>query len=61
MSKRASIRQKQIEEEDSLVMKIAQEGNIDIEYLEMLNALENDTDTKDLPDDSYLDADISYQ
>ena len=42
-------------------MKIAQEGNIDIECLEMLNALENNTDTKDLPDDSYLDADISYQ
>ena len=51
MSKRASIKMKQLEEEDPRVMKIADEGNLDIAYLEMLNTLENDTETKDLPDD----------
>ena len=49
MSKRALIRQKQLEEEDPLVIKIAEEGSKDIEYLDMLNSLEDDTDTKDLP------------
>ena len=35
-------------------MKIAEEGNINIEYLGMLNVLENDTEIKDLPDDNKL-------
>ena len=35
-------------------MKLAEEGNLDIEYLEMINAIENDTETKDLPDDSKI-------
>ena len=35
-------------------MTIAEEGSINIEYLEMLNALENNTETKDLPDDNEL-------
>ena len=39
MSKRASIRKNQLEEDDPLVMKIAEEGNLDIAYLEMLNAI----------------------
>ena len=54
MSKRASTRQKQLEEEDPLVIKIAEEGNIDIEYLERLNALEDNTDKKELPNDNEL-------
>ena len=33
-------------------MKIVEEGNIDLEYLEMLNNIENDTKTQDLPIDS---------
>ena len=45
MSKRASVRQKQLEEEDPLVIEIAEEGSIDIEYLEMLNTLENNVET----------------
>ena len=35
-------------------MKIAEEGGINIKYLEMLKALENNSETKDLPDDSEL-------
>ena len=35
-------------------MKIADEGNLYIEYLEMLNVLENDMETKDLPKDNEI-------
>ena len=35
-------------------MKIAEEGNLEIAYLEMLNVIENDTETKELPDDSEI-------
>ena len=49
MSKREAIRKKQLEEEDPLVIKIAEESNLDLEYLDMLNAIENDTVTQDLP------------
>ena len=48
MSKRATIRKKQLEEEDLLVIKLAEESNLDLEYLEMLNNIENDTMTQDL-------------
>ena len=36
-------------------MKIAEEGNMEIEYLEMLNNIENDTETEDLSIDSEKD------
>ena len=32
-----------------MVMKIAEEANMNLEYLEMLNTIENDTQTQDLP------------
>ena len=35
-------------------MKIAEEGDMDLEYLEMLNNIENDTETQDLPLDSEI-------
>ena len=54
MSKRASVGQKQLKKKDPLVMKMREQGKINIEYLEMLDALENDTETKDLPDDIKL-------
>jgi hypothetical protein len=36
------------------VLNIAEEGNLDVEYLSMMNALENKIETKDLPVDSEL-------
>ena len=54
MIKRALVRRKQLEDEDPLVMKITEEESINIEYLEMLNALKNNVETKDLPDDNEL-------
>ena len=44
-SKRVAKRKKQLEMEHPLVMKIAEEGNLDLEYLEMLNNIENETET----------------
>ena len=41
LSKRATVRQKQMEHDDPLIMNIANEGNIDLEYLSMLNQIEN--------------------
>ena len=58
---KSSKRKKQLEIEDRLVIKLAEEGNLDIEYLEMLNAIENDTVTQDLPEDSKSDAGTNYQ
>ena len=49
MSKRATTRKKQLEEEDPLMIKITEESNLDLEYLEMLNNIENVTTTQDLP------------
>ena len=54
MSKRATVRAKQLEQEDPLVLNIAEEGNLDVEYLSMMNSLENKVETKYLPDDSEL-------
>jgi hypothetical protein len=54
MSKRATVRAKQLEQEDPLVLNIAEEGNLDVEYLSMMNSLENKRETKDLPVDSEL-------
>ena len=45
-SKRANIRKKQLEMEDPLVMKIAEEGNLELEHLEMLNNIENEQKLK---------------
>ena len=50
--KRAAIRNKQLETEDPVVMKIAEEANMDLECLEMLNNIENDTETQDIPVDN---------
>ena len=35
-------------------MKLAEEGKLDLEYLEMLNDIENDTVTQDLPLESEI-------
>ena len=41
-------------------MKIAEEGNMDLEYLEMLN-IENDTEIQDLPLDSEIKQLLSFR
>ena len=61
MSKRATIRKKQLEEEDPLVIKVAEESNLDLEYLEMLNNIENDTETQDLPLESEIRQMLRYR
>ena len=48
MSKRATVRAKQLEQEDPLVLNIAEAGNLDVEYLSMMNSLENKIETNDL-------------
>ena len=48
MSKAAQIRKKQMEKNDPLVQKIAEEASIDPEYVEMMNYLESDTEFKDI-------------
>ena len=47
MSKIAAIMKKQLEGKNPLVIKTAEESNLDLEYLEMLNAIEDDIVTKD--------------
>ena len=37
MSKKAAIRKKQLDRDDPLVMKIAEEANMDSDYVEMMN------------------------
>ena len=54
LSKRATVRQKQLEHDDPLVMNIANEGNIDLEYLSMLNQIENKIEIANLPADGEL-------
>ena len=54
MSKRASLRKKPAGRERPLVIKIAEEDNISIGYLEMLNAFANNTEIKDLLTNSEL-------
>ena len=54
MSKKAYIRDKQLEKEDPLVLKIAEEANIDPNYIEMMNHIENDTDFDDIPPESEI-------
>ena len=48
MSKKATIRNKQ------LVMKIAEEANMDLEYIEIMNHIENDTEFENIPPESEL-------
>ena len=43
LSKRATVRTKQLETDDPLVENIANEGNLDVEYLAMMNQIENKT------------------
>ena len=54
MSKRVTVRAKQLEQEDPLVLNIAEAGNLDVEYLSMLNSLENKIESKNLPRDCEL-------
>ena len=49
MSKKASIMNKQLEKEDPLVLKIAEEANMDPDYIDMMNHIENDTIFDDIP------------
>ena len=43
-----------MEKSDPLVQKIAEEANLDYEYVEMLNCIEGDTDFKDIDTNSEL-------
>ena len=49
MSKKASIRNKQLEKDDPLVLKIAEEANMDPYCIDMMNHIENNTDFDDIP------------
>ena len=48
MSKKATIRNKQLERDDPLVMNIAEEANMDPDYIEMMNHIENDTEFENI-------------
>ena len=54
LSKRATVRTKQLEKDDPLVENLANEGNIDLEYLNMMNKIEDKIDNNKLPADSEL-------
>ena len=54
MSKKASIRNKQLEKDDPLVLKIAKEANMDADYVEMMNHIESDTNFDDIPPECEL-------
>jgi hypothetical protein len=54
LSKRATARAKQLERDDPLVENLANEGNIDLEYLNMMNQIENKIESKNLPEDNEL-------
>ena len=43
-----------METDDPLVVDIANQGNLDVEYLSMMNAIENKVESKDLQSDSEL-------
>ena len=34
------------------MLNIAEEGNLDLEYLSMMNSIENKVESKDLPEDN---------
>lgn len=46
MSKKAEIYRKQLETEDPLVMRLAVQAGLDLEYVEMVNLVENRTEYK---------------
>ena len=48
MSEKATIRNKQLERDDPLVMNIAEEANMDPDYIEMMNHIENDTEFENI-------------
>ena len=54
MSKVAAVRRKQMEKSDPLVQKIAEDANMDPEYIEMMNYIESDTDDNDVAPDCEL-------
>ena len=54
LSKRATVRTKQLETDDPLVENIAIEGNLDVEYLAMMNQIENKTESRYINEDSEL-------
>ena len=51
MCKVASVRKRQMEKNDPLVQKIAEEANMDPEYIEMMNYIKCDTDFNDITPD----------
>ena len=50
MSKKADIYRKQLEIEDPLVLQLGIQAGLDMEYVEMVNAIENRTEFRNLPD-----------
>ena len=54
MSKKAEIYRKQLEVEDPLVIQLGVQAGMDLEYVEMVNHIENRTEFKDLPDNCEL-------
>ena len=52
MSKRATVRAKQLEQEDPLMLNTMEEGNLDLEYLSMMNSIENKVGSKVLPEEA---------
>ena len=57
---RAAVRLKQLETEDPLVVQLAEDGREDIEYVEMLNAVESCYTSK-LPENSEVKQLASYR
>ena len=55
MSKAARTTRKQMEKNDPLVQKIAEEANLDYEYVEMMNYIEGDTEFKDIDTNIKID------
>ena len=54
MSKKASIYKKQLEVEDPLVIQLGIQAGMDLEYVEMVNAIENRTEYRNLPEQCEL-------
>ena len=50
MSKKAEVYRKQLEIEDPLVMRLAEQAGLDLEYVEMVNLVENRAEYKDIPE-----------
>ena len=56
MSKVMKVRRQQMEKLDPLVQRIAEEANLDTEYIEMLNYIEADVDYEEIDSNSELKA-----